>query len=149
MGKIVKYMGMSHEQHLLAGDDFGGRLAEGIPQTVVFSRANNWKVDAEKFGLSPEAVDVLVSTGDFKDVSELARIPLNRHQTTFLGMTDGDPETALGEVADEDLQYAAPEGLTPEQVAEEEAKRAAVEAERERLDAEAAAADKVKLSKGK
>ncbi len=139
MGKRIKFMGISHEHSLMQGDDFGGQLSEGLPQTIVFDRSNNWIVDAEETGLSDSAIEVLLNTSEFKDVSDMERIPLNRNQTTFLGMKDGDSVTAPGgEAVEEDLQYAAPEDP------DEEAKRAAVAAEKAKVDAEAAAAQGTK-----
>lgn len=82
----VKYMGSSHEHSLESGDDFGGRLSEGLSSTVVFNRDNNWIVDTDEAGLSSEAVEVMIESGDFKDVTDLKRIPSNENQKIFLGM---------------------------------------------------------------
>lgn len=138
MGKKLKYMGVSHAHTLDKGDDFGGRLAEPLSQTVSFDRSNNWVVNTDEVGLSEDAVAIILTDRDFKDVSDMPRIPLNKHQTTFLGMRDGDAEpdpNATGE-EDEELQYAAAAEVDPE----EQAKREAVAAEAAKVDAEAAAA---------
>lgn len=134
--KKLKYMGMSHVHLLEQGDDFGGRLSEGIPQTVRFDRSNNWVVNTDEVGLTDAAVEVLLTDRSFKDVTDMKRIPLNRHQTTFLGMRDGDsePDPNAPVEEEEEYQYAAPVD------SEEQAKREAVAAEQARLDAEAESA---------
>src|SRR5688572_4002801 len=108
----IKYMGASHRHLLKKGDDFGGRLAEGISSEVVFDRSNNWVVDTDDAGLSEDAVKVLVESGDFKDVSDRATIPPNEHQKIFLGMKSGekveDEEQVLGTDAED-----KPEGSEP------------------------------------
>lgn len=105
----LKFMGTSHEHHLDKGDDFGGRISEGIPQAVVFNRDNNWVVDTDEVGLSAEAAAVLTESGDFKDVTDLKRIPANEHQRIFMAMGASEPNVADGAVPGEDK----PEGNEP------------------------------------
>lgn len=92
----VKYMGASHVHELLEGDDFGGQLATPLKETVTFDRSNNWVVDAKEAGLSNEACEILLASGDFADVTKGERVPLNEHQKLFLAMKDGTEEEAPG-----------------------------------------------------
>lgn len=109
MGKKIKFMGISHEHNLLAGDDFGGRLATPLSRTIAFNRANNWVAEVSDEDLSSEALAVLLTDENFLDVTDMPRVPLNRNQTTFLGLKDGDKVSVPAEVDLSDLQYAAPE----------------------------------------
>lgn len=86
----IKYMGSSHVHRLLKGDNFGGRLATPLPQEVRFDRSNDWIVDSNEVGLSPEAVSILVTDPDFRDVTGEEKLPLNKHQKIFLAMKEGD-----------------------------------------------------------
>ena len=84
----IKFMGSSHVHQLLEGDDFSGRLATPLSQTVTFDQSNNWVVDSKEVGLSNAACEVLLLDPDFKDLTGLEKIPLNAHQKIFLGMKD-------------------------------------------------------------
>lgn len=108
----IKFMGSSHRHTLEKGDDFGGRLSEGIPKTVVFDKSNNWVVDSDEVGLSEDAVKILVDVGDVKDVSELKTIPPNEHQKIFLGMKSGE---ANEDADDEPRGQNLPDGEEPAQ----------------------------------
>ena len=113
----LKYMGSSHVHTLDKGDNFGGRLSEGLSSDVSFSRDNAWIVDTEEAGLSQEAVDVLTESGDFKDVTDAKRIPTNLHQQIFLGMAKSEASDSADEdeEAEEPRGEAKPEGSEPAQ----------------------------------
>lgn len=90
MAKLVKYMGHADVRTIDKGETFGGQLAEGIPSNLKWDESNNWTLDADEVGLDEDALSVLLAEpyGDggakeFKDVSDLARIPFNAHQKTF------------------------------------------------------------------
>lgn len=102
MGKKIKFMGSSHEHTLDKGDTFGGQLGEALPQNVVFSRENHWIVDSDEVGLSDAAIDVLTSTEDFKDVTDLQKIPTNLNQQMFLGMKGSDAGATAAIKSDEE-----------------------------------------------
>lgn len=99
----IKFMGSSHEHKLRKGDDFGGQLSEGLPNEVKFNRENNWVVDSDEAGLSEDAVKILVKTEDFKDVSDLKRVPTNVHQQVFLGMPKSEGGDDEGDEGDEQV----------------------------------------------
>ena len=82
----LKYMGSADVMRLNKGDDFGGRLSEGLSKEVVFDKSNNWVVDTDEAGLSEDAVTVLTDEdGNFKDVTDSSRVPSNLHQQMFMG----------------------------------------------------------------
>lgn len=112
----IKFMGSSHVHNLAKGDDFGGRLSEGLSSDVTFNKENNWVVDSEEAGLSEEAVKILTESGDFKDVTDLKSVPANEHQKIFLGMgsTDKDATRALSQEEVPEGQNL-PEGDEPAQ----------------------------------
>lgn len=95
----LKAMGSAHEHTLAEGDDFGGRVSTRLSKEVVFNRDNNWIVDTDEADISDEAAKVLVESGDFADVTDLERIPLNECQRIFYAMKD--PDEAVAAVAEE------------------------------------------------
>lgn len=97
----IKYMGTADERIIEKGDNFGGRLADGLTAELKFDRSNNWVVDTDELGLSEDAVALLLEDDGFKDVSNLARVPANEHQKIFLGMRGSEPNEVPAEVEDQ------------------------------------------------
>jgi hypothetical protein len=85
---LVKYMGSSDARHIGAGENFGGRLAAPLQKDVVWDWANNHVVDSQQVALSDEAVALLLEEGEFSNVTGLERVPLNRAQQLWRGMSD-------------------------------------------------------------
>lgn len=119
----IKYMGMSHVHRLEAGDDFGGRLAKPLAKDVVFDESNRWVIDTNDSGLSRPAIEILLDDPDFLDVSDLEKIPVNKHQETFKGLTDR--AVLADEVVedDDDSTYTAPDVPDSPQPEEAEGKK--------------------------
>lgn len=99
----LKYMGVADVRRFKKGDDLGGQLGTPLPNDVEWNRANNWVVDTEEVGLSEAAVEVLTELrfnspdpevggidlggkAEFIDVTNAERIPVNAHQSTYLGL---------------------------------------------------------------
>jgi hypothetical protein len=91
----VKYMGSADVRRLEKGDDFGGRLADPIGVDLEWSRDNKFVVDTDEAGLSAEAVELLLSEADFKDVSDLKRIPTSLNEQIFGGLP-AEPKAVSG-----------------------------------------------------
>lgn len=104
----VKFMGSADIKTIPAGYDFGGQLAEPTSRKVVFDKSNNWVVDVKDSGLSTEAVDLLLASGDFEDVSKKKIIPPNAHQRIFLGAQ----VVESGDEGDEDESTESVPGLS-------------------------------------
>jgi hypothetical protein len=85
MAKLIKYMGAADERSISKSDTFGGRLSDGAGADLVWNRDNHFIVDAEELGMSDEAVDLLLEDADFRDVTDLKRIPSNDNEVLFLG----------------------------------------------------------------
>lgn len=99
----VKYMGSAHVRLIEAGENFGGRLATPLAETLRWDKNNDWILDTDEAGLSEEAVELLLSGNNFQDVTGLERVPVNQHQSIFYGMTDSDQkaeEPAVAEVSE-------------------------------------------------
>lgn len=96
----VKYMGVADVRSIPKGTDFDGRLADPTTKDLVFDRTNRWIIDTDEAGLSAEAVELLLEDDGFKDVTDLARIPSNEHQTTFLGHKKTDTAATDAVAAD-------------------------------------------------
>jgi hypothetical protein len=86
MGQKIKYMGSSHIRSIPKGESFGGRLAEPTTKDLEFNQDNFWVIDTEDVELSEDAVALLLEDPEFKDVSEMKRIPVNKHQAIFQAM---------------------------------------------------------------
>lgn len=94
----IKYMGSSDVRVISKGDDFNGRLPGGLEARVEFSRDNRFVVDTSELGLSQEAVDLLLTDDEMKDVSDLKRVPSNLNEKIFGGIVD--PEDAAPVTSD-------------------------------------------------
>lgn len=88
MGKVLKFMGSADVRTVPKGTDFGGQLKkeDAVQKDVVFNSSNHWMVDTDEAGLSTEQVDLLVESGDFKDVTDMKRVPVNDNQAMFHSM---------------------------------------------------------------
>lgn len=86
----IKYMGSADVREIEKGETFAGRLAEPTSKTLTFSRENNFVLDTEEAGLSDDAVALLLTDDQFKDVTNLSRIPLSLNEKIFQGLSDGD-----------------------------------------------------------
>lgn len=109
--KLVKYMGSSHVRVLEKGEDFDGRLADPLTDDLVWDQKNKWVVNVGE--LPTEAQDLLLEQPDFKDVSDLKRVPSNLHQQMFLGhkASESVEDAVVVETAkDESTDEANPEG---------------------------------------
>lgn len=84
----VKYMGTSDVRYVPAGSDFGGRLTTPTQSDVVWDKHNNHVVNTDEVGLSPEAVQLLLTDTDFLDVSDLEVLPLSEGDKMFRGLSD-------------------------------------------------------------
>lgn len=103
MARRVKYMGTADVRDIAKGWDFGGQFPSGLSKELVFDASNKWLVDLEEAGVEDADVvaQLLVDNGDFKDVTELKRVPTNAHQQTYLGMpksveAEDEPEQSSG-----------------------------------------------------
>lgn len=102
---LVKYMGTADIRRLEKGEDFSGRLAEPITSDLEWSRDNRFIIDTDEAGLSPEAVELLLSEPDFKDVTDLKRIPTSLHEQIYGGLPpEDDPSTPEDESAGDAVQ---------------------------------------------
>jgi len=99
----LKYMGTSDLRDINKGDTFGGRLPDGLSVYVKWDASNNWIVDTDALGLSADEVELILTEDNFKDVTDLKRVPTNEHQRMFLGMKGGEePEEAFNDSASRD-----------------------------------------------
>lgn len=112
----VKYMGSADRRSIGKGADFGGQLAEPLDTDIVWDWDNNHVIDTtdEQFSSVDETFwELLLEGDDFKDVTDLKRVPTNLAQQRWKGFPKTqDSETALGadddsDDADEPKQAAA------------------------------------------
>lgn len=112
----VKYMGLADVRLIEAGEDFNGRLATPVAETVRWDKDNKWVVDTDEVGLSADAVAFLVEDGQgFLDVTDLERVPVNQVQATWYGLTDVQEEVVEEAPVAEVTADPAPRGgrITP------------------------------------
>ncbi len=93
----IKYLGSSHTRRLEKGENFGGRLAEPLSQDVEWTLDNGHLVDTSELGLSDAALELLLEDEDFKDVSDLQRIPTSLGQQLWRGAKKSEHD-AQGDV---------------------------------------------------
>lgn len=84
----IKYLGTSHVRELLKGEDWNGRLSDGLSKDVRWSIDNHYLVDTEEAGLSESAVELLLEDKEFKDVSDAERIPVSAAEDLWHGVRD-------------------------------------------------------------
>jgi hypothetical protein len=120
MGKKIKFMGSAHVQLLEKGENFGGRLAEGLSKELRWDQSNNWIIDTDDASLTDEQVEIILEDSEyFADVTDLDRIPTNAHQRIFLAMTDKtEKREDVPVLRDADRAAASSEGEADESTAE-------------------------------
>lgn len=124
MGTLLKYMGVSDIRRFEAGETFSGQLGDPLKKDVVWDRSNNFIVDADKAGLSDEAVELLLELemegghSEFKNVSGMKRVPTNAHQRTFMAMKDRQEAKAATEGVDSDEVDDSEEALTGDEASD-------------------------------
>lgn len=93
----IKYLGSSDIVTVGKGENFSGRLADPITSDVVWSAENNFVVDTDEAGLSPEAVELLLEDSErFKNVDGMKRIPSSLNERMFAGhKASADPDEVL------------------------------------------------------
>lgn len=110
MGKIVKYMGSSDVRRLEKGETFGGQLSkeDALAVDLQWDWDNDHLLDLDEVeGLSDEVIELILEEGDFKDVSEHKRIPLNEAQKLWKGMKDRGEDV---QAVNPDTGTSAPKG---------------------------------------
>ncbi len=90
----IKYMGSADVRTIEVGENFGGRLATPLSQSVRWDISNGWVVDTDQVGLSAEAVSLLAAEVGFLDVTGKELIPVNDNQKIFHAMSDPEPAVA-------------------------------------------------------
>lgn len=107
--RLIKYMGSADVRTIARGETAGGTLPP-LPFPIRFKESNHWTLDVSKM---PEVADVwwdtLIESGDFLDVTDYERKPLNAHQAIFQGMK-GSPVYNPALDALESAEGDAPEG---------------------------------------
>lgn len=81
----IKYLGTAHVRRVDKGTDFGGRLAEPLTADIVWDLDHHHLVDTDDLGLSEEAVELLLEDPNFRDVSDLKRIPSSLGEQLWRG----------------------------------------------------------------
>lgn len=109
---LVKYLGSADVRRLEKGEKFGGRLADPLSKDVEWSRENGFVVNTDDLDLSEDAVSLLLSEPDFKDVSDLKRIPLSMNEKIFGGLSDVEEE-AVAEVVQTEAVSGDKDGSEP------------------------------------
>jgi hypothetical protein len=111
-GRLIKYMGSSDVRELRPTDDFGGQLADGLGHAVRWDWSNKHVVDVSDVdgngaALADEAVELLLEeqymdqngrlVPEFKDVTDMKRIPLGAAQRMWRGMVERPATGAVNE----------------------------------------------------
>lgn len=113
----IKYMGPSDVRTLAKGEDFGGQLATPLDRDIVWDWDNKHVIDTDDFGLSEGVAELILEQPDFKDVTDLDRIPVNEAQKLWKQMrgteeAPGKVETKKSGTAETDTDTAAGGGVS-------------------------------------
>lgn len=85
MAKRVKYLGSADIRVLPKGENFGGQLADPLDKDLEWNHENHHLLDLEEEGVSKEAVELILEQDDFRDVTDLKRIPSSTNEQMFRG----------------------------------------------------------------
>lgn len=87
MGRKIKYMGASDVRVLDKGEDFGGQIPDGLPKKLVWDWDNKHVIDTDDFSeISAATWEVITEYDDFRDVTDLDRVPTNLAQQIWRAM---------------------------------------------------------------
>lgn len=96
----VKYMGLADVRKLEKGEDFGGRLNKdyALDRDIEWNWENNHVIDTDEVeGVDDEFWTLLLEEPDFKDVTDMKRIPTNEAQRTWRAMgKNEETDAAVG-----------------------------------------------------
>lgn len=110
----IKYMGGADIRRLEKGEDFGGRLATPLDRDIEWNWENRHLIDTDEYeGVDDEFWSILVEEEDFRDVSELKRIPTNLAQQRWKAMPkseEPDPSVKSSGTAETDTTDRAAGG---------------------------------------
>lgn len=87
MARLIKYMGTSHVRRIDKGETWQGRLADPTEHDLVWDLDNHHVIDVEEL-LSDDAVELLLEDEEFKDVTDLKRIPASEGQKLWRGVKE-------------------------------------------------------------
>lgn len=115
----IKYMGTSDVRRLEKGETFNGQLSDelALPVDLQWDDDNHFVIntDDDKFSdVDDEFWTLLLEEGEFKDVSDLKRIPPSEGQKLWRGMKESAPnpevapEGVAGNVTDKRGGQASP-----------------------------------------
>jgi hypothetical protein len=100
----IKYMGTADIRRIEKSDDFAGRLPEKIGVELEWNWENNHVIDTEDdpySDLGDEVWELVLSEPDFKDVSDMKRIPLSAGEKLWRSLQEPAVNVAPGGVAGE------------------------------------------------
>lgn len=96
----IKYMGNADVRRLEKGEDFGGRLGEPLDGEIEWNWDNNHVIDTDDHSSADEEFwNLLLEDPDFKNVTDLKRIPTNAAQQTWRGMPKSEDAVTAGGVS--------------------------------------------------
>lgn len=98
----IKYLGVADVREIGKGENFGGRLSEPLKTKLVWDWDNNHVIDtsAEEYSdVSSETWELILEEENFKDVSDLKKLPLSQAEKMWQGKKDTPVGVAPGGVA--------------------------------------------------
>lgn len=104
MGKTIKYLGAADRRRISKGENFNGQLAEELSKDVEWNHDNHFMVDSDEAGLSGEALELLLTDEDFRDVTDLKTYPLSRAEQFRMGAQRVSAENVATPGEDEDSE---------------------------------------------
>lgn len=117
----IKYMGNADVRRLEKGENFGGQLSKeaSLDRDIEWNWENNHIIDTDEdayAGLSEDVISLLLDKsmdGEFKDVTDLSRVPTNAAQQMWRGAPkteEADPSVKASGTAETDETSQAGSG---------------------------------------
>lgn len=116
MSTLIKYLGTADTRTIAASENFAGRLASPVGADLEWNHSNHFIVDVEEAGWSDEAVELLLSDSDFRNVTGLKTYPLSlSEQRRNPGLTHRPKaESVLEDVSEAKKASTEPTKPSPE-----------------------------------
>src|SRR6266498_3231900 len=107
----VKYLGSAHIRRFDKGETFNGQYPAGLSEALEWSIESAHVLDVD---VPSEVLDLILEQPDFRDVTNVKRVPRSLGERLWQGETQPEPlsESGTGEEGTEASSATSPGGTT-------------------------------------